>query len=475
MRGRMPHDVLISYSSKDKVKADAICNRLESQGIRCWIAPRDVPVGSEYADSIVQAIESSKVVVLLYSKNADESLQVKREVERAVSQGIPLMPVRIEDTEMSKAFEYYVGSIHWLDAITPPFEAHIDKLAGGLKALLGREKAAPVPPVDVGPVVSPTPPMPAPPPAPAPTPPPPSSTPVWQRPAALVPAGLLVVAAVVFAISQPDPRPEPGPAPLVMNVSSQDESRARDSLEGQGFVVTIAFEESDLPSGLAIRTEPAAGSPVDAGDTVTLFVSGMVTVPQLVGLTEERARAALENLRLASRGFPEDRIVVRYEPGGEEGQVLRSSPGAGERVLFGNAVTLVVSGPQAAVPDVVGTAGAEAVAAVEAADLQVVLVQDWEAGRAPGEVLRIEPGAGTPLDRQSEVTLHVVGTGGWAYLNQPGLQVGQELDMRTSLTIREAARSGAGALGVIRQGTPIRVLAQPTGDGWVKIVQRGGG
>lgn len=138
----MGHEVIISYSSFDKLKADAICNRLESKGVRCWIAPRDVPVGSEYADSIVQALEQAQVLVLVYSSHADKSKQVKREVERAVSNGTTIMPVRIEDVEMSNAFEYYVGSIHWLDAIAPPFEDHIDKLADDLLALISKDGRA---------------------------------------------------------------------------------------------------------------------------------------------------------------------------------------------------------------------------------------------------------------------------------------------------------------------------------------------
>lgn len=135
----MAHQVIISYSNHDKPQADAICNRLESKGIRCWIAPRDVPAGSEYADSIVQAIESSQVLVLVYSANADKSTQVRREVERAVSSEVQIIPVRIDDAKMSHSFEYYVGSIHWLDAITPPLEHHIDKLAAQLKVLLTKD------------------------------------------------------------------------------------------------------------------------------------------------------------------------------------------------------------------------------------------------------------------------------------------------------------------------------------------------
>ena len=146
----MAHDVVISYSSKDKLQADAICHRLEERGIRCWIAPRDVGLG-EYAASIVEAIEAARVMVLVFSAHANESHHVRREVERAVSKGATIVPVRLEDTEMSKSLELYVGSMHWLDALTPPLEQHIDKLAADLKALLAQKggtvgRPAPGPP-----------------------------------------------------------------------------------------------------------------------------------------------------------------------------------------------------------------------------------------------------------------------------------------------------------------------------------------
>jgi hypothetical protein len=141
----MAHDAVISYSSKDKLQANAICNRLESRGIRCWIAPRDVGLG-EYAESIVDAIEEARVMVLVFSSNADGSPQVRREVERAVSKGTTIVPVRIEDAEMSKALELYVSSMHWLDAITPPLEKHLDKLADDLNALLAGKRETDSPP-----------------------------------------------------------------------------------------------------------------------------------------------------------------------------------------------------------------------------------------------------------------------------------------------------------------------------------------
>jgi len=86
-------------------------------------------------------------MVLVFSGNADQSPQVQREVERAVSKCTTIVPVRIEDAEMSKALELYVSSMHWLDAITPPLEQHLDKLADDLSALLaGRRETASPPP-----------------------------------------------------------------------------------------------------------------------------------------------------------------------------------------------------------------------------------------------------------------------------------------------------------------------------------------
>ena len=135
----MAHDVFISYSAKDKPVADAACAILESNGVRCWIAPRDVLAGDEYAASLVNGLSNSRLMVLVYSANSNRSPQVLREVERAVSKGLPILPLRIEDAPMSQAMEYYISSRHWLDAFTPPLERHLARLCDSVKALLSRQ------------------------------------------------------------------------------------------------------------------------------------------------------------------------------------------------------------------------------------------------------------------------------------------------------------------------------------------------
>ena len=134
--GRMSHDIFISYAHADKGIADEVCAVIEENGLRCWIAPRDVLPGKEYAEAIVDAIAGSRAMVLVFSARSNESPQVKREVERAVSKGVKIVPFRIESVTMTKSLEYYLSDHHWLDALTPPVGDHARRLSETLKVLL---------------------------------------------------------------------------------------------------------------------------------------------------------------------------------------------------------------------------------------------------------------------------------------------------------------------------------------------------
>jgi TIR domain len=129
-------DVFISYASKDKIVADAVCARLEAAGIRCWIAPRDIVAGTSYGEAIIEAIHGAKVMVLVFSSNANASGHIPKEVERAVSSGVAILPFRIEDVAPGKSLDYFIGSVHWLDAMTPPMESHLDHLAATVHKLI---------------------------------------------------------------------------------------------------------------------------------------------------------------------------------------------------------------------------------------------------------------------------------------------------------------------------------------------------
>lgn len=141
----MPFDVFISYSSKDKITANAACAALEAAGVRCWIAPRDIRPGIEYAASIIEGIDACRLMVLIFSSSANVSAQIHREIERAVSKGLTIIPFRIEEVLPTHAMEYYLGAIHWLDALTPPLAKHLQRLSELVTANVDPRSSTPKP------------------------------------------------------------------------------------------------------------------------------------------------------------------------------------------------------------------------------------------------------------------------------------------------------------------------------------------
>jgi adenylate cyclase len=137
----MAHDLFVSYSAADRTPAFSVVEGLESRGIRCWVAPRDIPPGSEYGEEIVDAIKGCRILVLIFSAQANSSPHVRREVERAVSARRTILPFRVEDITPTGAMEYALGNTHWLDAITRPLDPHIAVLASTVQRMLGRHAA----------------------------------------------------------------------------------------------------------------------------------------------------------------------------------------------------------------------------------------------------------------------------------------------------------------------------------------------
>ena len=129
----MSNQVFISHSSKDSNIANAVCHILEDTGVRCWIAPRDIPSGSDWSTSIIKAIKEAEMVVLLFSNSANQSDFVYREVERAAHHQCPILPVRLEDILPQERLELFIGASHWLDAIDEPIEIQLDKIAQAVR------------------------------------------------------------------------------------------------------------------------------------------------------------------------------------------------------------------------------------------------------------------------------------------------------------------------------------------------------
>jgi hypothetical protein len=157
-------DVFVSYSRPDSDAANNLVAHLEAHGIPCWIAPRDVEPGAEWAAEIINAIAQARVMVLIFSASANNSPQVRREVERASDRGVRVMAFRVADVVPSGALEYFLGNQHWVDAFPPPFDPHYEKLVYCLNTILATPtNPAPSPEVAPSPAPTRTPPGPRPP------------------------------------------------------------------------------------------------------------------------------------------------------------------------------------------------------------------------------------------------------------------------------------------------------------------------
>ena len=132
MTSSAAYSAFISYASENSEKAEEICASLERRGLVCWMAPRDIRAGREYADEIIHGLERSAAVVLVLSEAANTSVFVLREIERAVSKDINVVPVRIEEVTPSPGLELFISGTHWMDVWRGNWDAHMDRLVHDL-------------------------------------------------------------------------------------------------------------------------------------------------------------------------------------------------------------------------------------------------------------------------------------------------------------------------------------------------------
>jgi len=136
--------VFISYASRDREIAETVCRTLEQQRIGCWIAPRDIPGGDSWDEAIIRGLDSCRLVVLIFSSNANDSPYVKREILSAFSKSKTVIPFRVENVEPGPSLEFLISGVQWLDAISRPFEQHLALLAQRVGTVVSAEaKMAP--------------------------------------------------------------------------------------------------------------------------------------------------------------------------------------------------------------------------------------------------------------------------------------------------------------------------------------------
>lgn len=207
--------IFISYSSKDHKAAEAICTAIENRGFKCWISSRDIGPGENFQTQIVRAIRNAKIMVLVFSANANNSEEIKKELVLAGQSRLVVIPVRVEDVTPDEAFAYEFATRQWID-VFGDWEHAIQRVVHQIEAVVGEAReSATAPPADAAPDAAKEPPSAAAAPSAATVSPPvpPAVEPAKKR--SLLP--LLAVAAVVVVLAGLlawQMRPKPGAPPV---------------------------------------------------------------------------------------------------------------------------------------------------------------------------------------------------------------------------------------------------------------------
>ncbi len=231
----------------------------------------------------------------------------------------------------------------------------------------------------------------------------------------------------------------------IPDVRERSETEATAAIEAAGLTVgqVDVRTNATIPAGSAVRTEPAAGTAVDKGSVVVLVMSKgpkQVEVPDLAGLPEADAVAALEAAELTADGSGQ-----AFSDDVAAGEVISQVPAAGTEVRPGSAVSYVTSKgvEPVEIPDVRERSETEATAAIEAAGLTVGQVDVRTNATIPaGSAVRTEPAAGTAVDKGSVVVL--VMSKGPKQVEVPDLAGLPEADAVAALEAAELTADGSG-------------------------------
>jgi hypothetical protein len=134
--------IFISHSSKDLAVAQTVCAALESRGLKCWIASRDVGAGDNFQEAIVTAIRTAKVMVLVFSDNANNSTEIKKELALASQNKVAVIPARVEDVVPAAALAYELATRQWINLFND-WEGEIETLCERIKQILPPAASAP--------------------------------------------------------------------------------------------------------------------------------------------------------------------------------------------------------------------------------------------------------------------------------------------------------------------------------------------
>lgn len=126
--------VFVSYSSTDRARALALANRLEAAGLAVWLDRHAITGGASWSAAIAEGIRHCTVFAVLCSRAAMGSDNVRRELQLAMEERKPLLPLLLESVEQPAAVRYILAGSQWVELLDRPEDRWMSDV---LRALAG--------------------------------------------------------------------------------------------------------------------------------------------------------------------------------------------------------------------------------------------------------------------------------------------------------------------------------------------------
>lgn len=202
-----------------------------------------------------------------------------------------------------------------------------------------------------------------------------------------------------------------GPDSVVLpdNLVGMTPEDARKAIEALGLkweLDSSKVASDTVAEGKVAQTNPSPGSKVKAGQTIRVYLSSgsdEVEVPDLDGMSQDQARSALKAVGLELGN------VTSVDSEKDKDRIVAQDPVTGTKVKKGTTIGVSVSNGKTAqveIPTVVGTSSEDAQAQLKALGLNVT-VEEVAGNQPAGQVLSIEPGEGSKVEKNSTVKLKV--------------------------------------------------------------------
>ena len=134
-------DIFLSYSRADRQLAERFVQAAAERGVSVWF-DFQIEGGQNWREKIVQALDSSKALVILFSEHSNKSTQLIKELAIADKLRKRVIPVLVSNCEPRGAYLYELASLNWIN-IQPDPETRLASLVDGLIAQLDLRDAVP--------------------------------------------------------------------------------------------------------------------------------------------------------------------------------------------------------------------------------------------------------------------------------------------------------------------------------------------